>query len=171
MRIKAVCFAAFLLLGLASSLPAQEITGNISGTITDPSGGGVPDANVVVTNTATGIERSTTTTSAGIFFFTNLPVGDYQLAVSKSGFKKSETTGIHLNVNDKLAFPITLVLGGVNEVVTVTSEAAVLQTETAEVSNLVGNNQMQSPASESARFRPARGPGAGRCSRQWPRRH
>jgi outer membrane receptor protein involved in Fe transport len=143
MRIKAVCFVALLLLGLATSLPAQEITGNISGTITDPSGGGIPDANVVVTNTATAVERSTTTTSAGIFFFSNLPVGDYELAVSKPGFKKSETKGIHLNVNDKLAFPITMVLGAVNEVVTVTSEAAVLQTESAEVSNLVGNNQMK----------------------------
>ena len=143
MRIKALCFVVFLLLGLSSSLPAQEITGNISGAVTDPSGSAVPDANVVVTNIGTGIERSTTTTSAGIFFFTNLPVGDYQLAVSKSGFKKSETTGIHVNVNDKLAFPVTLVLGGVNETVTVTSEAAVLQTESAEVSNLVGNDQMK----------------------------
>jgi outer membrane receptor protein involved in Fe transport len=143
MRIKAVCFVALLLLGLATSLPAQETTGNISGTITDASGGGIPDADVVVTNTATGVVRTTATTSAGIFFFTNLPVGDYSLAVTKSGFKKSETTGIHLNVNDKLDFPIKLVLGGVNEVVTVTSEVAVLQTETAEVSNLVGNEQMK----------------------------
>jgi outer membrane receptor protein involved in Fe transport len=143
MRIKAVCFVALLLFQLATSLPAQEITGNISGTVTDPSGGGIPDADVVVTNTSTGVERSTRTTSAGIFFFSNLPVGDSVLAVSKPGFKKSETTSIHLNVNDKLAFPITMVLGAVNEVVTVTSEAAVLQTENAEVSNLVGNDQMK----------------------------
>src|SRR5215510_1730385 len=94
MRIKAVCLVVFLLLGLASGVPAQEITGNISGTVTDPSGSAVPDADVVVTNLATGVERSTKTTSAGIFFFSNLAVGDYQLAVSKSGFKKSETTGI-----------------------------------------------------------------------------
>src|SRR5215831_897908 len=143
MHIKVVCFVAVLLLGLASSLPAQEITGNISGTVTDPSGSAVPDAGVVVTNIGTGVERSTTTTSAGIFFFTDLPVGYYQLAVSKSGFKKSETTGIHLNVNDKLAFPIMLILGAVNDTVTVTSEAATLQTESAEVSNLVGNEQMK----------------------------
>jgi len=140
-RVPALCF--FLLFAFAAALPAQEITGNISGTVTDSSGAGIPDANVVLINTATGAERSTTTTSGGIFFFTSLPVGDYQLTVSKTGFKKSETAGIHLNVNDKLNFSISLSVGAVNDVVTVTTEAPVLQTESAEVSNLVGNNQMK----------------------------
>jgi outer membrane receptor protein involved in Fe transport len=126
-----------------SHLRGQEITGNISGTVTDSSGGGIPGAEVKILDTLTNAERSTTTTSAGIFFFTSLPVSDYQLTVTKGGFKKSETTGIHLNVNDKLTFPVTLVVGGVNETVTVTTEAPVLQTESAEVSNLVGNNQMK----------------------------
>jgi outer membrane receptor protein involved in Fe transport len=132
---------------LASTAPArlygQEITGNISGTVTDTTGAAVPDAKVVVLNVATSAERATTTTSAGIFFFTSLAVGDYRITIVKDGFKKSEITGIHLDVNDKLTFPVKLEVGAVTESVTVTGEAPLLQTESAEVSNLVGNAQMK----------------------------
>lgn len=144
MRIREIALCLLLLFGFATALPAQEITGNISGTVTDTSGAAVPDAKVDLSSASTGAERSTTTTSSGIFFFTSLPIGDYALIVSKDGFKKSEITGIHVNVNDKLTFNIKLPLGAVTESVTVTSEVAVLQTESAEVSNLIGNSQMKS---------------------------
>ena len=125
-----------------ADLYSQEITGNISGTVTDPSGAVIPDAKVVVKNDLTGAQRSTTTTTAGVFFFTSLPTGDYRLTVEKTGFKTSETTGIHLSVNDKLNFPIMLEVGETTQTVSVTGEAVALQTETGEVSNLVGNAQM-----------------------------
>ena len=144
MPIRETALGVMLLLGFAVALPAQEITGNISGTVTDTSGSAVPDAKVDLLSVLTGAERSTTSTSAGVFFFTSLPVGDYKITVAKDGFKKSEVTGIHVNVNDRLTFNISLPLGSVTESVTVTSETPVLQTETAEVSNLVGNNQMKS---------------------------
>lgn len=144
MRIREIVLCLLLLFGFAAALPAQEITGNISGTVTDTSGAAVPDAKVDLSSASTGAERSTTTNSAGIFFFTSLPIGDYTLIVSKDGFKKSEITGIHVNVNDKLTFNVKLPLGAVTESVTVTSEVAVLQTESAEVSNLIGNSQMKS---------------------------
>jgi hypothetical protein len=129
---------------LAITIPAygQEITGNISGAVTDPTGAAVPGAKAVVTNTLTGVDRTTTTTSAGVFFFTALPTGDYRLTVEKEGFRRSETTGIHLSVNDKLSFPVVLSLGAVTESVTVESTAVRLQTETGEVSNLISNTSM-----------------------------
>jgi hypothetical protein len=114
-RIREIALCLLLLFGFAAALPAQEITGNISGTVTDTSAAAVPDAKVDLSNVLTGAERSTTTTSAGIFFFTSLPVGDYTLIVSKDGFKKSEVTGIHVNVNDKLTFSVKLGLGAVTE--------------------------------------------------------
>ena len=58
-------------------LLAQEITGTIFGTITDPTGAAIPDATVTVMETATQAARATTTTSAGLFVFTSLPIGDY----------------------------------------------------------------------------------------------
>jgi outer membrane receptor protein involved in Fe transport len=122
---------------------AQEITASISGMVTDPSGGVVPDATVKVMNINTGAQRTTATTQAGVFFFIRLPIGDYRLSVEKTGFKKQEQTGIHLDVNDKLNLNITLEVGAVTQSVTVTGEAALLSTQTAEVSNLVGANQTQ----------------------------
>lgn len=141
-RVVFVLVASLSLLGTAA-IYGQETTGSISGTVSDSNGGIVPKAKVVVTDSVTGAERTTTTTEAGIFFFTNLPVGTYQLTAERTGFKKSKTAGIQLHVNDKLDFPIVLQLGQVNEVVTVESQnLPLLQTETAEVSNLIGNTQM-----------------------------
>jgi outer membrane receptor protein involved in Fe transport len=128
---------------LAPRCSAQEITASIYGTVADSSGGAVPDATVMVFDTNTGAQRTTATTQAGVFFFIRLPIGDYRLTVDKNGFKKYEQARIHLDVNDKLNLNITLEVGAVTQTVTVTSEAPLLSTQTAEVSNLVGTNQMQ----------------------------
>jgi outer membrane receptor protein involved in Fe transport len=142
MRAKSWAVASILFFSLGISLAAQEITGTISGTVSDNSGGVVPEANVTVTSTRTGATRSTTTTGAGVFFFNSLPVGDYQLTVEKGGFEKYQLNAIHLHVNDKLSFPITLKVGGVSEQVVVFAETSQMQTESAEISNLVGTKQM-----------------------------
>ena len=74
---------AIILLAVVA-LHAQEITGNISGTVTDPSGSVIPNAAVTAVNTGTGAARATQTTSAGVFFLNNLPVGNYTLSVESS---------------------------------------------------------------------------------------
>lgn len=121
----------------------QETTGNISGTVSDPSGAVIPNAAVAATNVLTAARRATSTTSAGLFYFSRLPIGEYRLTVEVAGFKTYEATGIRLNVNEKLNFPITLQIGEVSDRVTVTGEAGALQTETGEVSNLVGADQVR----------------------------
>ena len=125
------------------ALRAQETTGTISGTVTDGTGSAVPDASVKVLQAATGATRSTSTTPAGVFFFNVLPVGDYTLSVEKTGFTRQQKTGVHLDVNDKLNVNFVLNLGSVSETVTVVADASPLQTETAEVSNLIGSAQTQ----------------------------
>jgi len=137
-------FSLSLLLTLfATALLAQEITGNISGTVTDPSGSIIPNANVTATNTGTGVARTTQTTSAGVFFLNNMPVGNYRLSVEAAGFKKHDETGIRLDVNDRLNFAIKMEIGALSEAVEVSAAAAQLQTETGEVSNLIGAAQTQ----------------------------
>lgn len=133
---------ASLLVSLCAPLHAQEITGTISGTVTDSSGGVVPDAHVTVTSSRTSATRGTTTTQAGVFFFTSLPLGGYQLNVEKSGFEKYQLNDIQLHVDDKLNFDIKLKVGVVAEKVIVSAQLSPLQTENAEVSNLVGTQQM-----------------------------
>ncbi|HEX5412435.1 MAG TPA: carboxypeptidase regulatory-like domain-containing protein [Terriglobia bacterium] len=121
---------------------AQETTGTILGTVTDPTGALIPDAQVVVTNRQTNNTRTTTTTNAGLFNFASLPIGDYELKVSKTGFRQYVQSNIHLDVNDKLNFHVALTVGAVTQAVTVTGAAPILQTASGEVSNLVGSAQM-----------------------------
>lgn len=124
-------------------LHAQETTGNITGTVTDPSGSVIAGASVTVVNTGTGTSRTTQTTSAGIFFLNNLPVGNYRLTVESQGFKKYEARDIRLDVNDRLSFAVRMQIGGVTETVEVSAEAAQIQTESGEISNLIGAAQTQ----------------------------
>jgi hypothetical protein len=126
-----------------SRLAAQEITATILGTVTDSSGAVIPDATVSVTNLSTKAERRTTTTTAGVFFFTSLPIGDYKLRVTKEGFKQYERTSIHLDVNQKLSFDVALEVGATTQAITVTGEIALVETSTGMVSNLVGSAQTQ----------------------------
>jgi hypothetical protein len=137
-------FSLSLLLTLfVTAVLGQEITGNISGTVTDPSGSVVPSATVTATNTGTGAARTTQTTSAGVFFLNNLPVGNYKLSIESTGFKRYEATNVRLDVNDRLNFSIHLEIGALTEAVEVSAQGVQLQTETGEVSNLIGAAQTQ----------------------------
>src|ERR1700751_2992308 len=73
-----------LILGVAAN--AQTFRGAINGTVTDPSGSSVPNATVKATETATGIDHTTTTTSDGVFAFQDIPLGFYKVTVTASGF-------------------------------------------------------------------------------------
>src|SRR5947199_5940675 len=86
----------------ATLLQAQEVTGNIAGTVTDASGSVVPGATVIVTNTDTNQARTMKTGANGDYSATLLPIGHYSIAVESAGFKRVNKTGIELNVNDRL---------------------------------------------------------------------
>src|SRR3989442_9659367 len=78
---------------------ADELYARIRGVATDATGAVVPDVQVTATNIGTNISRQVTTGSDGSFEFLNLPIGDYKVAAAKSGFKRFETSGITLVVN------------------------------------------------------------------------
>jgi len=143
LRVGSLVRLFIFILIAALALHAQEITGNISGTVTDPTGSVIPAATVTVTNTGTGVARTTQATSTGVFFLNNLPVGNYRLAVESAGFKKYEATGIRLDVNDRLNFAVKMQIGALSEAVEVSAAAVQLQTETGEISNLVGAAQTE----------------------------
>jgi hypothetical protein len=136
----ASCLGALLLISSAC-LTGQSDLGSISGFVKDPSGATVPGAKVVVNN-RTGIERQTTTNESGYYTITNIPPGLYNLSVEAAGFKKFESTANKLDPSSNLALDAVLTVGATNETVEVTASAAVLQTESASVQELVGRQQI-----------------------------
>ncbi len=137
--------ARFVLLPtlVLSAAFAQESTGAISGTVTDPSGALVPNAEIIVTNVQTGVVRKQTSNASGFFVVTNLAVGNYSLTAEAQGFKKFEASQIRLDVNDRLTIPVHLEVGGTTETVSVNESGAQLQTQSAELSDLIGARQTQ----------------------------
>ncbi len=142
----------FLLLFLAlvcccQSANGQGLTGQISGTLTDPNGGVVPNAKVEVINEETAQARVVTADSEGNFIVTQLLPGTYSLFVTATGFKKFEQRGIILTANDRVAVrKVTLEVGDVTQTVTVTADQALVKTESAERAGLIDEQQIQSIA-------------------------
>src|SRR6266436_6430248 len=78
--------AVLVILTLGVAANAQTFRGAINGTVTDPSGGSVPNATVKATETATGIEHTTASTSDGAFAFQDIPLGQYKVTITATGF-------------------------------------------------------------------------------------
>ena len=122
---KAAVLAALVGLCAASFASAQTITGEISGTVTDPSGAVVPGATVELIREGTSATRTGTTNQSGIFVFPALPPGTYTLKVNAAGFRSFEQTGIVLTANERVSVgQIELQVGGTAETVTVSGEAS-----------------------------------------------
>jgi hypothetical protein len=107
------------------------------GTVTDPSGATVPNAKVSITNTGTGLIRSTITNATGNYAARELPIGQYNVRVEVAGFKTSERTGITLNVNDSVRADMALQVGTAQESITVEANAVQVQSESNEVSQTI----------------------------------
>jgi hypothetical protein len=126
--------SALLVLSLfgAWNLLAQDATGRIVGTVTDSSGGIVPEAKVTVVNTGTRVAKETVTDGNGSYQVLLLPIGVYQVTAEKAGFRKVLSNGkIPLEINQTLRIDLRLEIGSVSETVTVEAEAAAVETQNA----------------------------------------
>lgn len=122
-----------LILGLSSQVTAQSTTGTILGMIMDEQKAVMPGVSVTVRNAETNASRSTVTDSEGRFRFGNLPVGTYELTVEAQGFAKYVRTGIVLVLNQDAVVEVMMKPAALQETVTVTENAALLNTTNAEV--------------------------------------
>jgi hypothetical protein len=128
----------------AVSVSAQNVTGTIQGTVTDPKGGVVPNAAVAIANADQNIVvRSVTTDEHGQYVAVLLPVGRYNVTVESSGFKKAVRSGIVLNVDDRIAVNVTLEVGGMNEVVSVEANLLHVDTESATAAGVISGTQLR----------------------------
>jgi hypothetical protein len=126
-----------LCLFLSPLLRAQVAGGTLSGTITDPSGGGVPNAQVEIKNSATGITHTVTTNTEGFYTAVNLLPGNYDVAVSASGFNTEVKKQIVINVGSQPVFNLVLQVGVVLNRVEVTTEAPAVELTSSEISATV----------------------------------
>jgi hypothetical protein len=126
----------------AASASAQTVRGTILGTVTDPSGAVVRKAKVTVREVTTGLTRSEVTNDEGEYSIPQLPAGHYDLVVEAPDFKKTELTGIELQVDDRLRKNVTLAVGQVTETVSVEAQASVVSTDSATMGNVVDNEKV-----------------------------
>jgi Carboxypeptidase regulatory-like domain len=120
---------------LGSSVVAfGQTTGRISGTVTDEKGAVIANATVSARNTQTNIAHDRQTGEDGQYRFDTLPVGPYEITVQATGFAKYVQTGITLILNQNAIVDVSMKTGGVQEVVNVTENAALINQSNAEVS-------------------------------------
>jgi hypothetical protein len=102
----------------------------------------VPDAKLTATNLATGIKYSVTSGKDGLFTFVQLPIGDYDVRVEKSGFKAFAEGRIHLDLNQIFNLQVTMELGVVSDTITVEANAAQVETTSMQLGNTISGSQI-----------------------------
>ena len=137
-----VIFAVVLALAVAVAAPAQQIFGNIYGTITDPSGAGVSNAKVTITDQNKGTKFEVVTNSTGNYTKDRLIPGFYTVEVEVPGFRKAVSKDVQVSVDNAARVDIALQVGQVSEQVEVTAEAPLLQTDRADVSTTFSSKQL-----------------------------
>src|SRR5450759_2259426 len=127
-QLRAV-FSLFVLVLLASSLSAQTETGQITGTITDPTGAAVPGAKVTVRSAGTGMTRAVESSADGSYTVTNLLPAEYTVVVESPGFAKVERRVV-VAVGTRIGQDIRLEVAAASSTVEVNENAAQVNTET-----------------------------------------
>jgi Carboxypeptidase regulatory-like domain/TonB dependent receptor len=117
----------FVILCACGSALSQQITGNVRGTVSDPSGAVVENASVNARQVETGLTRTATSDRGGNYLLLELPVGHYQLEVSATGFQKYIREGISLDVNETATVPVRLTVGSQSERIEVQADAEIIQ--------------------------------------------
>ena len=136
--------AVGLLLGLMVSVLActnawAQATAQINGSVKDQTGAVLPGVEITVTQTETGISRNTITNETGSYVLPNLAVGPYRLEASLPGFRTFAQSGIVLQVNSNPVINVSLEIGQVSETVEVQANAALVETRSVGVSQVMEN--------------------------------
>ncbi|HTS25974.1 MAG TPA: TonB-dependent receptor [Bryobacteraceae bacterium] len=129
---------------LALRISAQGDRGVITGTVTDASGAVVPGAEITVTQRSTNVSYKTTTSTAGDFTATSLPVGEYQVKVEKPSFKRHITENVVVVPGGTARVDVLLEVGTTQQSVEVMANAQMVQSENARVSTTVSSTLVDS---------------------------
>lgn len=140
MKARVPCVLLVVL--LAGSLAfGQYTTQQISGFVRDSTSAVVPNARITARHVETGFVRNTSSNETGYYVISNIPIGEYEIAAEATGFKRFQKSGVVVTVNSKPTVDIALEVGQVSESVTVTADAAMVESSTGEVGRLVTGEQ------------------------------
>jgi hypothetical protein len=126
----------------ASVSVAQMNVAEIRGLVTDPAGNVVRGAEITATNTATKAKFTASTNESGQYLLTQLGPGVYSIAATAGGFKQITQENMSLHAGEQLALPFAMVIGEKAEIVVVEENPGVLQTESAQIKDVIENQQV-----------------------------
>jgi Carboxypeptidase regulatory-like domain len=133
-----VLFLAIILLGWPNLALAQGTSASLTGTVTDATGAAVAGASVTIVNMDTSFTLATKTGAVGIYLLRPIPIGHYKLLVEANSFSRYQQEGIELTANMAGTQNVILKVTPGNETVTVTADAELVNTTSAELSSTVG---------------------------------
>ncbi len=143
-KVLGATLAALLIVGLASGpADAQVLYGSLVGNVVDQNGAVVQGASVTITNKGTSQVREATTNTSGEYSIINVLPGVYDIKVTKQGFTTYTQTELNVTANNALRVDVTMRIGNVSDVVSVTANATVLQTESATVKSEISSKEIQ----------------------------
>src|SRR5258708_10902554 len=128
MRLRGATVVVILLLAVGAY--SQTFRGAINGTVNDPSGAVVANANDTATNVASDVAITATTTRDGAFSFQDLPLGTYKISVSASGFKPVTVDNVNVTAGGAYNLPVKLSIGGTGTTAIEVSAAALTTEKT-----------------------------------------
>ncbi|MBI4888757.1 MAG: TonB-dependent receptor [Acidobacteria bacterium] len=131
------------LLGIAVSAAAQSVGGVITGTVKDAQGGVLPGVSVTLRNVDSGVVRSAVTEANGAYRLPGLPPGRYALSAELQGFANAEVSDLTITIGLELQRDLTMNLQGLQETLTVSAEAPVIETTQTQVAAVVTQEQIE----------------------------
>src|SRR3984893_2179762 len=129
-----------------------DTVGSISGTVTDQTGGVIPDTTVAALNLDTTVVQTTKTNANGFYNFTALPVGRYEIEILREGFNPYKRTGLVVDVNSQLRADISLSMGEQKEEVVVSDTAVHVETESSQMGQVVSGSEIVAVALNGRSF-------------------
>ncbi len=134
-----------LVLGVLMVLSCADVraqssgsTSSINGTVTDATGAAVPEAEIVIVNSATGLRQTNRTNSEGLFTFSAVPIGAYDLTASASGFRGVQVTNINASVGQTSSLEVRLEIGSTTQQIEVVASEEILNTSDSTLSSVMG---------------------------------
>jgi hypothetical protein len=149
--LKSGIIVSVLILALGAPLHAQSLYGTLAGNVTDSSSGAIAEARVTIHNTETGQRREALTNETGLYSFSDVATGTYDVIFTKAGFSTVTRTGVAVTIDNTSRVDMALRVGDVAESVQVSAESATLQTDTAELQSEITAKTLENAPTPSGR--------------------